>query len=551
MQREDLPWDFNWSSIGLNWIDRNIKAKKIYDLYQQVLSHYMLELTKRLSCLGVPSSILKFYEQLFKKFTSEILYLILYKNNDSSSPTQFRRTKIFTETEKEEVIVSIFYEIFTSLLTNCLNCRNELVSIHISGSDLICSHCRERYEVKSTKLMHANTFFTGAPRGIYDLIHGMPITPQNPTSRRDRPGHLLVIVKNSIGLSQVRNILDSQIQVKGTDVVTKEKVVMSLDLFSAAKFAMFPSRSFREYSTKLTVEPDQFVDIELGYDNIKQLMELQNHLHFDEIGKLLLEFQRGFIAEVERNKLSQLTMEDEHCLLCPTVTLINQSNILDCDMMMQLMKKIQRICMREISLRINPHDSLHILEDDIIGFSFSIEADDISISPGRMITGARKKLKIPQNIDFKGERLTPSLHSLSLTFTSSNRKELELFRSSLIDFMPKPYDLQPILEDNSNYSFRVSADDISILPGRIITGARLELKIPQHIYFKGNKFSPSLHSLSLTFTSSNRLALELFRTSLLAFTSYTSITLIHQNGGNNNNYKEKYLKYKKKYLSLK
>jgi hypothetical protein len=359
MQREDLPWDFNWSSIGLNWIDRNIKAKKIYDLYQRVLSHYMLELTKRLSCLGVPSSILKFYEQLFKKFTSEILYLILYKYNDRSKLTKFRREKKFTAKDKEDIIVSIFYEIFTSLLTNCLNCNQELVSIHISGSDLICSHCGERYEVKSTKSRHAKTFFTGAPRGIYDLIHGQPTNPL------DRPGHLLVIVKNSIELFQIIDILDSQVQVEGTDVVSKEEVVTSLDLFSDAKFAMFPSRSFREYSTKLTVRDNQFVPIELSDVTVGRLTELQSHLHFDEIGRMLIDFQRDFVSAVQRDfvsaeqreELVTLVMEDEYQELCPTVTLINQKNMIDPDILLQEMMKLQETCNQEISRRQRAHSS--------------------------------------------------------------------------------------------------------------------------------------------------------------------------------------------------
>jgi hypothetical protein len=357
MQREDLPWDFNWSSIGLNWIDRNIKAKKIYDLYQQVLSNYMLELTKRLSSLSAPTYILKFYEQLFKKFTSEILYLILYKFNDRSKTRLFRREKIFTENQKQEIIVSIFYEIFTSLLTNCLNCDNELVSIHISGSDLICSHCGERYEVKSTKSKQSKTFFTGAPRGIYDLIHGQLTSPQDPTSPRDRPGHLLVIVKNSIGLFQVMDILDSQIQVTGTDVVSKEEVEMSLDQFSVAKLAMFPSRSFREYSTKLTVRDDQFVPIVLRDVTIRRLTELQSHLHFEEIGRILIDFQRDFVCAVQREELVTLVMEDEYQELCPTVTLINQKNMIDPAMLLQEMVKLQDTCEQEISRRQGASDS--------------------------------------------------------------------------------------------------------------------------------------------------------------------------------------------------
>ncbi len=341
-------WDNRWHTIGLNWIDRNSQAHIIYELYLCVLQPFLVALEQRLRALLVPPYIINFFIQLFTKSTTEILYCLLIKHNNKKDLSTYR-----LEEEMRYRFTSILSEVMVSLLTTCLTegCTGKLESIHVSAGDLFCPVCKTQYEVKSKSRLYqgsVTTFKAGTPPGIYNLIYGS-VNPANP-AQRGPPGRMLVIATNACELFEVSPLMARSVTVEGHPIRDRAGP-WNLDDFSHF-FCEYPGRSFREYETTLSVQPGQLVSIPLTDAAKAQLGELRSHLKFKILGQMLFDFQNDFREAVFAKGLRFLEMQDELSEARPQVILINENNLLDLKSMEEKMTELQDKCSKIIDCRI-------------------------------------------------------------------------------------------------------------------------------------------------------------------------------------------------------
>jgi len=327
----DLPdenWKLEWSNIGLNWIDTSERASRIYDIYLTTLNRYkeifLNDLTNDKS----------FFSYLFDKSAVEIAYRLLIKHPKKKN-VEFRIAESCNPHCYD--LSSTFFELLISYLISCLGCKNELQSTHRSAVDLECK-CGIPHEVKSIyQKKEVNEINTGAVRGINNLIEN---------------GFLIIIFQDKKDIYKIKK---TSLTAQRIRVLLDDKLVSTLEDFRS-RLDENPNFSFRNYKTKFRFKDEDLQILPLEPCERKKIILLKENLNGDierSFTDNLFRFEEDLITTLNHQFGLNIHMTDDKSFLQPRVKLINDRNFINSEQIARTVENLFIKMNEQIDMRLS------------------------------------------------------------------------------------------------------------------------------------------------------------------------------------------------------